>query len=731
MPQEVVYLPNQLFNLSVGRRDLPANLSITRSLVMHHTSNRHFMKLKLSRLLMLIASILSIGLLGHRTALAGGTLDSAFGSGGKVNVDFGGGTDYSDTVLLQTDGKIVIVGTSGGDAALARLNSDGSLDGSFGIGGKTTTDFFPSQFTVQDAALQPDGKIVVVGSLEHPNGLPPQEITLVRYNLNGTLDTSFDGDGRLFITFPNVCDGLAVAVQADGKILAGGGNRFSSGGSFAVLVRVNANGALDTTFDGDGIVSEAGPPKIQIRVQSNGRILVGAGALESVITVSRYNANGSRDTSFANSVYGPFDISADDKILGRVSTTTPTPGGYRVQRFNSDGSIDSSFTNNRNDFFNVFDIAPAASGQVVEVGSYYDGTYSSFGVSFFKSNGLLSNFTREFPGALPGYTHAVDTVAQPDGKILVLGDAYFSVPSGTQDFTLVRYLNVAPSAVKPSDFDGDSRSDYAVYRAGATPSAPSYWHVLRSSDNTYVGVQFGAGEDKIVPADYDGDGKTDFGVFRPSTGFWYTSLNSANNYGALKFGQSGDIPLPGDFDGDGKADHAVFRPSNGFWYILRSSDGSLMFRQFGTGADKPVLGDFDGDGKTDLAYINTVGSDYFWHIFQSINNSPFIIRFGIVGDKVVPGDYDGDGRTDFAIFRPSTNKWYTSTDPGTNYGEKEWGISGDRVAPGDFDGDGHTDLTMFRPGDSTWYVLRSSSNIQTGQQWGISTDLPVTAAFIP
>ncbi len=281
------------------------------------------------------------------------------------------------------------------------------------------------------------------------------------------------------------------------------------------------------------------------------------------------------------------------------------------------------------------------------------------------------------------------------------------------------------------DFDGDMLADIGVYRPGATASAPSYWYVLRSSDNTYTGVQFGSGEDRIVPADFDGDAITNIAVWRPSTGTWYTSLNPATNYGAFQWGAAGDIPVPGDFDADGKADHAVFRPSNGYWYIRRSSDGVSVFQQFGASGDKPLVGDFDGDTATDFAYVRIVGAELSWNILQSTNGAIVSQLFGLAADKPTAMDFDGDGKANIAVFRPSTGRWYTSTNPAINYGEVIWGQNGDAPAPADFDGDRKVDVSVFRASSSVWYVLKSGNGGILSQQWGASGDLPVEAAFIP
>ncbi|HLM02117.1 MAG TPA: choice-of-anchor V domain-containing protein, partial [Pyrinomonadaceae bacterium] len=115
-----------------------------------------------------------------------------------------------------------------------------------------------------------------------------------------------------------------------------------------------------------------------------------------------------------------------------------------------------------------------------------------------------------------------------------------------------------------SNFDGDAKSDIAVFR----PSAGS-WYISNSSNNSFTAVQFGASGDKIVPGDYDGDGKADLVVWRPTDGTWYL-LRSQAGFTAIQFGANGDMPVSGDFDGDLKTDLTVFRPSNGSWYRINS-----------------------------------------------------------------------------------------------------------------------------------------------------------------
>ena len=109
------------------------------------------------------------------------------------------------------------------------------------------------------------------------------------------------------------------------------------------------------------------------------------------------------------------------------------------------------------------------------------------------------------------------------------------------------------------------------------------WYVRNSSNGGLTAINFGLANDKLVPADYDGDGKTDFAVFRD--GFWYL-MRSAQGFTGFQFGISNDIPAPADYDGDGRADAAIYR--DGVWWILYSQSGAAEGIQFGQVGDVPI-----------------------------------------------------------------------------------------------------------------------------------------------
>jgi uncharacterized delta-60 repeat protein len=342
-----------------------------------------------------------------------GSLDSGFGTGGRVRTDFGGSDDRGSAVAVQADGKVVVAGwalvpdvTVYTDVALARYNVDGSLDSSFGSGGKVLTNLERTDFA-NDLAIQPDGKIVVVGGERTAPSGHDYAFATARYNPNGSLDTTFGGSGYVITPFTEGLDSAeGVVVQPDGKIVAVGvADASSPDTQDLALVRYNTDGSLDAGFDSDGKVQTRDPASAggwNVARQADGKLVVAGGI------VARYNPDGSIDSTFGSAG----KVALGESISARVVLVEPdrelvvagtyfNPDEFVVAKLKQNGSPDKSFGDN---------------GQVrTDVGIHYDDAYAA--------------------------------VLQADGRIVVGGATYADFRGPPADFALARYLNPAPCKV--------------------------------------------------------------------------------------------------------------------------------------------------------------------------------------------------------------------------------------------------------------------------------------------
>ena len=306
--------------------------------------------------------------------------------------------------------------------------------------------------------------------------------------------------------------------------------------------------------------------------------------------------------------------------------------------------------------------------------------------------------------------------AQRIGTISI-ADRTFTVTQGTPFLGVPRVL----------DFDGDGRTDFSAIQ---NISGGMLWHNQRSLSG-YSAISFGLFSDDIaVPNDFDGDHKSDIAVWRNSTGTFYVFNSSNNTVQIFRFGLPGDNPnISQDFDGDNRADFAVTRAQGGLliWYIQGSTSGFRSV-QFGNAGDRALRGDYDGDGKADLAVYrpNTDVPANTFFVQRSSNNMWLIQTFGIsTTDKTVPADYDGDGKTDIAVWRNTDGIWHYLKSSNGSYNAFSFGLSGDLPTPGDYDGDGKADFAVWR-GDPNpnlngiFYVQRSTTGF-TAFAWGNST----------
>jgi uncharacterized delta-60 repeat protein len=253
---------------------------------------------------------------------ADGSLDSGFGSGGRVITRFSKFDASANDVAIQPDGKIIAVGSTNTsfddfpkpDFAIARYNTDGSLDSTFGVGGKVTTDFMGLGDTAAAVAIQTDRKIVVAGSSQVSLFAPElTQFSIARYNVDGTLDSSFGVGGKVR---PFLLGGFdqanSVASLPNGKIIVAGvitNNHLPSESDFG-MIRLNGDGSIDVSFGSGGIVTTDFSSEFDsanhIAIQSNGKIvlagIVSKGRFEDLtdFAIARYNPDGSLDTSFGS-----------------------------------------------------------------------------------------------------------------------------------------------------------------------------------------------------------------------------------------------------------------------------------------------------------------------------------------------------------------------------------------------------------------------------------------------
>jgi uncharacterized delta-60 repeat protein len=382
--------------------------------------------------------------------------------------------------------------------ALARYNRDGSLDPTFDGDGKVTI----SPGTGNDiyaVALQPDGKIVVAGVIRDPGSIRYEDAGLARFNSDGSLDATFDSDGIVATDFcgPSSCFmsdyARDLAIQPDGKILVAGSRSFY-GPSFtihdSVLARYNSDGSLDPTFDGDGFVLGGEAYAHAIALQPDGRILVAGseqGSGYQGFWLARYHSDGSPDptfdgdgkarTDFGGGSMGVFAIALqpDGRIVAAgTSTSGPFTTRFALARYRSDGSLDPTFDGDGKvltalgsggDF--AYDLALQSDGRIVVTGMSESGGNRDFALARYNSDGSLDptfhgdgKLLTDLGGSTLGGNEAGYGVAiQPDGRILLAGSA-------RGEFAVLRYTETLFADV-PADYWSLVWIE-RLYRAGIT-----------------------------------------------------------------------------------------------------------------------------------------------------------------------------------------------------------------------------------------------------------------------
>jgi uncharacterized delta-60 repeat protein len=373
---------------------------------------------------------------------ADGSLDTSFNGSGKLTTAIGTGC-HGQGVALQGDGKIVVAGDSLKASrwscfTVLRYTADGSLDTSFGDAGKVTTSIGGKNDSLESVVIQGDGKIVVAGWF---NARSNNDFAVVRYNANGTLDTSFNETGKAAADFGADAYGQSVAVHGDGRIVVAGYTTKSwESKKQCSLACFKANGSLDTSFNGTGKLTtdfggDGNAEGRSVAVQTDGKIVVAgyatAGNTEK-FALARYSADGTLDTSFGDSgrVMTAVGISGsnatgvvlqkDGKIVvaGYAVNNSGTDYDFACVRYNTDGKVDQSFGDG---------------GKIM----------TSVGQGDIKANSL----------------------AVQDGKIIVAGSVYFG------DVTVAGSVYVGDSKFAVVRYDASGKLDMSFNAAGSVLTA--------------------------------------------------------------------------------------------------------------------------------------------------------------------------------------------------------------------------------------------------------------------
>ena len=335
--------------------------------------------------------------------LSDGSLDTSFAGIGKRADIFGNLYGFANALVLQPDGKMVLAVTinGGGPSAVVRLHSDGTLDNTFGLNGQVLSNIF-----TYGIDLRSDGKIAVVGSLG-------SHFAVSRYNSDGTPDAVFGGGGTVVTPFPNFSEARAVKFQSDGKTIVGGYTDASGSLDFA-LVRYNLDGTLDSGFGNQGKVttsiSSGDDLPTALVIQPDGKIiLAGQGGFATArMALARYNIDGSLDPGFsfgvvttdfpnrASTVTG-VALQPDGKIVAAGYAFANDIGTYALVRYLPGGVLDSSFDGDGRVTTQILEsdfatgVAMQADGKIVAAGYSAVGEDTTFTAAGYKADGSLDS----------------------------------------------------------------------------------------------------------------------------------------------------------------------------------------------------------------------------------------------------------------------------------------------------------------------------------------------------
>lgn len=529
-----------------------------------------------------------------------GSLDKTFGTNGIVITDFNHDNDKGQKLAIQKDGKILLAGFSvdslnRANIFVCRYLSSGVLDNSFGKNGKCLLSNV--SVVISAIALQKSQKIVLGGYIGN-------RLFLCRLNTNGTLDSSFGLNGIVRYDSLSYYILFNIKIQNDDKIITvgmGDGSKYDVSNVFR-LYRFNANGSIDTAFGDKGNVSshfgDGNDAANDLVIQKNGKIVVGGftnfyGDHSPPVTVARYNVDGSLDSSFGINgidttfIHSPYDIGVtlalqnDQKIIASAFSSNGVNDSYGHIRYKENGMLDSSFgangivitkvsTSNNSSYY--YDVPNSVyvddnDGKIYQAGTATNGTNIDFGLLKYNPNGTLDssfgNDGKVITSILNGDDYGESVLLQ-DSKIIVGG---YAKNTSDNDFTLVRYNNENTLPVTLLNFSAQKQNNTALLQWQTSNEINNSYFDIERSPNSKIFSSIGTKQ----ALHNDGVNNYSFTDNTPLKGINYYRLKQVDKDG--KFSYSGIASV--EFLNDGAVFAIIPNPANNFIKVVLPSSNTV------------------------------------------------------------------------------------------------------------------------------------------------------------
>ncbi|MCP4352313.1 MAG: hypothetical protein GY795_43195, partial [Desulfobacterales bacterium] len=680
------------------------------------------------------------------------------GTDGKVTADFGG-DDIGRAVAVQPDGKIIAAGYSetNGDFALIRYTSSGTPDDTFGSAGKVTTSYGDYEGCLS-VAVQADGKIVAAGFSMSES---VQDFAVMRYNSDGSLDTGFDGDGIVTTPVGTGNDaGIGLLIQPDEKIVVTGISYNGTDNDFAV-VRYNSDGSLDTSFGGDGTVTTPVGSGEDMgcfaAVQSDGKIVLAGYSFNGSnddFAVVRYNTDGSLDTGFGTggkliTPVGSGDdrsydvcIQSDGKIVITGESYNGSNYDFAVARYNSDGTLDTTFGNGGT----VTADTKNADNGIHAAAIQSDGNIVTAGYSFGNRGVPDFSVVRYLSGNLSPARPDETKILADDGSAF---DVFGCSVSISGDYAIV--------GARYDDDNGNNSGSAYIFKKDETGwIQQTKLTTINGNAHDSFGISVSiSGDYAIVGAIGDDEKASSAGsayIFKRDGTVWTQQAKLTASDGAMYDCLGNSVSISGDYAIVG----AKGNDDNGSVYIFKR-DGTTWIQHTKLTANDGANSDYFGSSVSisgDYAIVGAIGDD---DKGDSSGSAYIFIKNGDIWtqqSKLTASDgglYSSFGCSvsisgDYAIAGSTGNSAYIFKRDGTSWNEqailKESGssvfISGDYAVVGNPGYDNYTGLALtgsayiFKRNGTLWNELfrLTASDSQEGNSFGAYTAISDGHAII-